>query len=133
VTTTPLGNALLPAIAAAFGGFVVGAIATVYHAAWVPFGAIAAVAVIVFFLVGLRAVSRKRAPATTGALGVVAAVIILAGLDDRQSVLISANTVGLTFLASVTFVTLVILAWPRISPSATGYDEIVGRKERTPQ
>jgi hypothetical protein len=57
---------------------------------------------------------------------------VLAGVDSQGSVLVVADTAGMVFLAVVTFVTVIALAWPRISPRATRYDRDSGLAERTP-
>jgi hypothetical protein len=116
----------------ALGGLAIGTLATVYHAAWFPWGLVGAVTLVSLFVASLRVVTDTRLAATAGALGVVGAITVLAGVDAQGSVLIAADTAGLSFLGIVTFVTVLALAWPRFSPRATHYDESAGFGERTP-
>jgi hypothetical protein len=118
-------------VASLFGGLVVGAITTTHHSAWFPGGLIVSILVVMAFLTGLRVVSPTRVLATWAAVGVVVSMTALAGLDGQGSVLIASNTAGLVFLGSITLVTLVILAWPRLTPRATGYDGVSSDSERT--
>jgi hypothetical protein len=118
-------------LGATLGGLVVGGVTTIYHSAWFPYGLIAAVALLGFYLTSLRVVSRTRVLATWAALGVIGSMTVLAGLDAQGSVLIAGNTAGLAFLGSATLVTLVALAWPRLTPRATGYDGVSSSSERT--
>lgn len=119
-------------VAAVFGGMFVGAVATLYHGAWFPWGLVAAVLVVTLYVAALRVVAPTRGLAIAGALGFVGVITVLAGVDSQGSVLVTADTAGLVFLASVTFVTVIALAWPKLSPRATSYDEGTGLVERTP-
>jgi hypothetical protein len=119
-------------VGALVGGFFVGAVATVYHAAWFPWGLVAATAVVSLLVVSLRVVGETRALAIAGSVGYVGVITVLAGVDSQGSVLVVADTAGMVFLAVVTFVTVIALAWPRISPRATRYDRDSGLAERTP-
>ena len=98
------------------GGFVVGVVASVYHAAWFPWGWIAALGITTLFTVGLRVLIPRRGPTIGAALGLVLAIVLLAGRGQGGSVLIVANTAGFTFLAVVTLVTMIVLAWPSLTP-----------------
>jgi hypothetical protein len=120
-------------IAAIFGGVVVGTITTIYHSAWFPFGLVAAVGLVGVFVASLRVVSPSRALATFGSAGVIGVITLLAGLDSQGSVLIAGNTAGLAFLGSVTLLSMVVLAWPKLTPRATGYDGEHLSSERTPR
>jgi N-acetyl-1-D-myo-inositol-2-amino-2-deoxy-alpha-D-glucopyranoside deacetylase len=82
------------------------------------------------FVASLRIISRTRVPATLATAGVITAVTLLAGVDSQGSVMIAGNTVGLAFLGSVTLVSVVVLAWPKLTPRPTRYDG-VSRTERT--
>jgi hypothetical protein len=118
-------------IAALLSGLVVGAITTTYHSAWFPGGVIVSILVVMALVAGLRVISPTRVPATWAAVGVVVVMTALAGFDGQGSVLIASNTAGLVFLGSITLVTLVILAWPRLAPRATRYDEVSSDSERS--
>jgi hypothetical protein len=119
-------------IGALVGGIVVGAVATLYHAAWYPWGLGAAVSLVSLFVVALRVIAPTRVPAIAGALGFVGVITVFAGVDSQGSVLIVADTPGLLFLGLVTAVTVVALAWPKLSPRPTRYDKEAGFVERTP-
>ena len=130
MNTAVLGR-IASIVAVTTGGVVIGGVTTIYHSAWFPFGLLAAVGLIGFYIAGLRVVSRTRVLATWAALGVMGSMTLLAGLDSQGSVLIAGNTAGLAFLGSATLVTLVALAWPRLTPRASGYDGVSSSAERT--
>jgi hypothetical protein len=121
---------ILWSVVAPGAGLVVGAITTTYHSAWFPWGLVVGILLVGVFVVSLRIISATRVPATLATAGVIVAMTMLAGLDDQGSVMIVGNTAGLTFLGSVTFVSLVALAWPKLTLRPTGYDG-VSRTERT--
>lgn len=114
------------------GGIFVGAVATAYHGAWFPWGLVASTVLVLLFVAALRVVGRTRVLAVSGSLGVVGVIVVLAGGDSQGSVLIAAGTAGLLFLGLVTLVTVISLAWPKLSPRATHYDRESGLVERTP-
>ena len=114
------------------GGLLVGAVATVYHAAWFPWGLVAATALVSLFVVSLRVVGDTRALGIAGSIGYVGTITVLAGVDSQGSVLVVADTAGMVFLAVVTLVTVIALAWPKLSPRATRYDRDSSLVERTP-
>ena len=109
-------------LASLVGGVLVGAVASVYHAAWFPLGLVLSLMITSLYAVATRVLFTDRVAAAGAALGVVLTLVLLAGRDRSGSVLIVANTAGLTFLAVVTLVTMIVLAWPRFSPRATSYD-----------
>lgn len=119
-------------IAALLGGVCVGAVATLYHGAWFPWGLVGALVVVSLYVAALRVVGDTRALAFAGSAGFVGVITVLAGVDSQGSVLILADTAGAVFLAVVTLVTVIALAWPKLSPRPTRYDERVGLVERTP-
>lgn len=114
------------------GGMFVGAVATTYHGAWFPWGVVASTVLVLLFVAALRVVGRTRVLAVSGSLGVVGVIVALAGGDSQGSVLIEAGTAGLLFLGLVTLVTVISLAWPKLSPRATHYDGESGLVGRTP-
>ena len=121
---------ILLLFAATGAGLVVGAISTTYHSAWFPWGLVVVILLVGVFVASLRIISRTRVPATLATAGVITAVTLLAGVDSQGSVMIAGNTVGLAFLGSVTLVSVVVLAWPKLTPRPTRYDG-VSRTERT--
>ena len=128
--TLDAATPVLVFLATLVGGFMVGLVASVYHSAWFPAGLIAAVTATTLFMVATRVLFVHRGPALGAALGLVSAVVVLAGIGQGGSVLIVANTAGWSFLAVVTLVTMIVLAWPSISPSPTGYDKEAVSSER---
>lgn len=123
----------LPALLGALlGGFVVGALATVYHSVWFPVGLALGATLVAGLLSALRLVSPGRLIAGVAGAGIVAAVITMAGNDGQGSVLVMPNLPGFVFLGTITLVVTVVLAWPRLSSSKTGYDEVASVSERNP-
>lgn len=112
-------------------GAFVGLLSTIYHAALFPWGLALSVILVALFLVALRALWRTRLLALAGALGAVGVIVAAAGADPSGSVLIMADPAGLSFVVAVTFVTAVVLAWPRFSTRPTSYDRNAGIPERT--
>lgn len=117
-------------LATLLGGFLVGVVASVYHGAWFPLGLIAALVITTLFMAATRVLFSNRGPAIGAAMGLVTAIVVLAGVGQGGSVLIVADTAGWTFLAVVTVATMIVLAWPSISPSPTSYDKGVVSSER---
>jgi hypothetical protein len=125
-------STVLVFLASLLGGVLVGAVAVVYHSAWFPLGLILSLVLTTVYATATRVLFSDRVSATGAALGVIITIVALAGSDRSGSVLILANTAGLTFLAVVTIVTMIVLAWPRFSSRATSYDRDVVSPERIP-
>jgi hypothetical protein len=119
-------------LASLLGGVLVGAVAVVYHSAWFPLGLILSLVLTTAYATATRVLFSDRVSGTGAALGVIITIVALAGSDRGGSILILANTAGLTFLAVVTMVTMIVLAWPRFSSRATSYDRDVVSPERIP-
>jgi len=94
-------------------GVAVGVVAGIYHAAWFPWGMVIIMVALGAGLMGLRVFFRTRYPAALASLGLIAAIVVLAGQDGQGSVLIAANSAGLSLLAGVSFIVVVANAWPR--------------------
>ena len=123
----------LPALLGALlGGFVVGALATVYHSVWFPVGLVLGATLVAGTLGGLRLMAPGRLVAGVAGAGIVTAVITMAGNDGQGSVLVMPNLPGFVFLGTITLVVTVVLAWPRLPSSKNGYDEVASVSERNP-
>ena len=118
------------ALGAIVGGLLLGSLATVFHSVWFPLGTIVVCVVVALFLGSLRLVSETRFFAGLAAVSVVAAVAMMAGNDGEGSVLVMGNVVGFVFLGAITVVVTIVLAWPKVSPRKTGYDEVPSVSER---
>ena len=94
-------------------GAAVGVVASVYHSAWFPWGLVIIMVALCAGLMGLRVFFLPRYPAALASLGLIAAIVVLAGQDGQGSVLIAANSAGLSLLAGVSFFVVVANAWPR--------------------
>jgi hypothetical protein len=66
-------------------------------------------------------------------VGVVGALMMLAGVDGNGSVLILADTAGLVLLGGTTLLVVGAIAWPRFAPRTTRYDMGEDSSERTLQ
>ena len=103
----------LISLASVVAGAVVGVVASIYHSAWFPWGLVIIMLALAAGLMGLRVFFRPRYPAAVASLGVIAAIVVLAGQDGQGSVLVAANSAGLSLLAGVSFFVVVANAWPR--------------------
>lgn len=117
-------------LAVLIGGLFLGSIAAIYHSALFPLGLIACVTIVGAFLLSLRSIAESRVFAAIGALGSFSSILLLAGLDGSSSVIIMADLGGFLFLGVSAALAGIILAWPRLSPSKTGYDEGASVSER---
>jgi len=131
--TGSLGRHVATGLGAGAGGIVVGAIATTYHSAWFPIGMVVSIGVLGLYLAAMRVVASSRMPATFAAAGVLVSVTFMAGLDSEGSVMIMGDMAGLSFLLAVTLVSLVALAWPRVTTSPNSYDGVSANGERKPR
>ena len=107
-----------------------GALATVYHSVWFPVGLVLGATLVAGMLGALRLMEPGRLVAGVAGAGIVTAVITMAGNDGQGSVLVMPNLPGFVFLGTITLVVMVVLAWPRLSSSKTGYDEVASVSER---
>ena len=103
----------LTSLASLSAGAAVGVVASIYHAAWFPWGMVIIMVALGAGLMGLRVFFLPRYPAALASLGLIAAIVVLAGQDGQGSVLIAANSAGLSLLAGVSFFVVVANAWPR--------------------
>ncbi|MEP6479659.1 MAG: PIG-L family deacetylase [Rhodoglobus sp.] len=101
-------------------GFFVGALLTVIHQATaqvasisVPWGIVAAIAISIALLVGLRLVFGSRVITALAAVGLVAAVVVLSLQGAGGSILVPANPAGYIWTFAPVVIALAVLAWPR--------------------
>ena len=103
----------MTSVSSVIAGAAVGIVASIYHAAWFPWGLVIIMVALGAGLMGLRVFFLLRYPAAFASLGLIAAIVVLAGQDAQGSVLIAANSAGLSLLAGVSFFVVVANAWPR--------------------
>ena len=113
MSTRAVVRVSLISLASVVAGAVVGVVASIYHSAWFPWGLVIIMVALGAGLMGLRVFFRPRYPAAVASLGVIAAIVVLAGQDGQGSVLIAGNTAGLSLLVGVSFFVVVTNAWPR--------------------
>lgn len=114
-------------------GIVVGTFASLYHGVLFPWGLVAALLLVALAVTGVRTLFVERYPIVWASVGVVGALVMLAGVDGNGSVLIVADTVGWVLLGGTTFLVVGAIAWPRFSPRPTRYDIAEDSSERTLQ
>ena len=112
-------------------GALVGTFASLYHAALFPWGLAAALLLVGFAVVGVRALYVERYPIVWASVGLLGALLLLAGVDGNGSVLIMADTAGLILLGGSTLLVVAAIAWPRFEPRTNRYDRGVVSSERT--
>ena len=130
---TPLIQRALRSLGALSLGVVVGTFASLYHGVVFPWGLAAALILVTLAATGLRTLFVERYPIVWASVGIVGALMMLAGVDGNGSVLILADTAGLVLLGGTTLLVVGAIAWPRFPPRTTGYDREVERSERTHQ
>ena len=103
----------MTSVSSVIAGAAVGIVASIYHAAWFPWGLVIIMVALGAGLMGLRVFFLARYPAALASLGLIAAIVVLAGQDGQGSVLIAGNTAGLSLLVGVSFFVVIANAWPR--------------------
>ena len=114
-------------------GITVGTFAILYHGVLFPWGLTAALVLVTLAVAGVRTLFVERYPIVWASVGIVGALMTLAGVDGNGSVLIIADTAGLVLLGGTTLLLVGAIAWPRFPPKTTRYDREVERSERTHQ
>jgi hypothetical protein len=114
-------------------GGIVGAFASLYHGVLFPWGLTVALVLVALAVVGVRTLFVERYPIVWASVGIVGALMMLAGVDGNGSVLIIADTAGLVLLGGTTLLVVGAIAWPRFPPRTTRYDREVESSERTHQ
>ena len=130
---TPLIQRALQSLGALSLGVVVGTFASLYHGVVFPWGLAAALILVTLAVAGVRTLFVERSPIVWASVGIVGALMMLAGVDGNGSVLILADTAGLVLLGATTLLMVGAIAWPRFPPRTTRYDREVERSERTHQ
>lgn len=130
---TPLIQRVIRSAATLALGVVVGAFASLYHGVLFPWGLAAALALVGLAVAGVRTLFVERYPIVWASVGIVGALMLLAGVDGNASVLILADTQGLVLLGGTTLLVVGAIAWPRFPPRTTRYDGAVESPERTHQ
>ncbi len=111
----------LPRLVGAFvGGAITGIFATIYHAYAFPIGLLAVLATIFFVFVGTHFLTQSRAISVALSFGLLGVMALLSGLDPFGTVLITADSRGLFFMAGTSTITVVSVAWPRVGPGRRG-------------
>ena len=114
-------------------GMTVGTFASLYHGVLFPWGLTVALVLVALAVAGVRTLFVERYPVVWASVGIVGALMLLAGVDGNGSVLIIADTAGLFLLGGTTLLVVGTIAWPRFPPRTTRYDRAVERSERTHQ
>ena len=118
-------------LAAFLVGATLGLLASIYHAAFFPFGLIAVLLAVGTALAGARKLFVVRYPALVISAGMITAITVLAGSDGQDSVLISANVAGYSLLTGIAVIIVFALAWPGSSPSSPARIEARQRERKT--
>ena len=118
-------------LAACLAGATVGVLASLYHAAFFPFGLIAILVAIGAALAGVRKVFVVRYPALVASAAMIATITFLAGSDSQDSVLIAANVAGYSLLTGIVVIAVFTLAWPGSSPTSPARIEARQRERKT--
>ena len=129
----PLIRRALRSLATLVLGTTVGTFASIYHGVLFPWGLTVALVLVALAVAGLRTLFVERYPIVWASVGIVGALMMLAGVDGNGSVLIIADTAGLVLLGGTTLLVVGAIAWPRFPPRATRYDREVESSERTHQ
>ena len=130
---TPLIQRVIRSAATLALGVVVGTFASLYHGVLFPWGLAAALALVGLAVAGVRTLFVERYAIVWTSVGILGALMLLAGVDGNASVLILADTQGLVLLGGTTLLVAGAIAWPRFPPRTTRYDRAVESSERTHQ
>ena len=114
-------------------GVLVGTAASLYHSVLFPWGLGVVLALIALGAAGVRTLYRERYPILWTSVGLVGALVVLAGVEGSGSVLILADIPGFVLLGGTTLVVAVASAWPRFSSRPTRYDRGAVSSERIPK
>jgi hypothetical protein len=133
VSRPPLIRRVLRSLTALVLGITVGTFASLYHGVLFPWGLTVALVLVTLAVAGVRTLFVERYPIVWASVGIVGALMMLAGVDGNGSVLIIADTAGLVLLGGTTLLVVGAIAWPRFPPRTNRYDKAVERSERTHQ
>ena len=129
----PLTRRVLRSLTTLVLGNTVGTFASLYHGVLFPWGLTVALVLVALAVAGVRTLFVERYPIVWASVGIVGALMMLAGVDGNGSVLIIADTAGLILLGGTTLLVVGAIAWPRFPPRTNRYDRAVERSERTHQ
>ena len=118
-------------LAAFLAGATLGLLASIYHAAFFPFGLMAILFAVGTALAGVRKVFELRYPALVASAAMIATITFLAGSDSQDSVLIAANVAGYSLLTGIVVIAVFTLAWPGSSPTSPARIEARQRERKT--
>ena len=133
MTRAPVIRRVLSSLAFLVLGITVGTFASLYHRVLFPWGLTLALVLVTLAVAGVRTLFVERYPIVWASVGIVGALMMLAGVDGNGSVLIIADTAGLVLLGGNTLLVVGAIAWPRFPPRTTRYDREVESSERTHQ
>jgi len=102
----------LTSLASVIAGAVVGVVASLYHAAWFPWGLVVIMVAFAAGLTGLRLLFSSRYPTLLASLSLMVAVATLAGQDSQGSIIVAASLPGLALLVSAGAIASVLLSYP---------------------
>jgi hypothetical protein len=111
-------------LGALFGGLVAGLLGTMIEQAnfWIgsfplPWGLVLALALVIFYVLGLRLANESRWPAIAGLIGIL--IISFTALIETPggSVLVPANLNGTIWSAAPGVIGAIVVAWPRLKRS----------------
>jgi len=113
------------ALVAAVCGAAIGVLFTVAHRASVeaagleiPYGIVLGIGCAVAFLGAMRLLWDTRWPTVGGALGLIAAILLLSFTGPGGSVIVTDDGYGWTWLILAPLAAIVVIAWPRRRRSA---------------
>lgn len=134
----------IAAIIAAICGAAIGLLFTVAHHATVaigdfdfPYGIVLGLASEIGFLVAMRLLWETRWPTVGGAVGLVAAILVLSLTGPGGSVIVRDDAFGWTWLVSAPIAALITIVWPRrrvrrhkAAPAESVGDDTIGEPEK---
>ena len=113
-------------VAALVGGLVAGLLGAVIEQSVLrigtvelPWGLVLALALVLFYLLGLRLINESRWPSILGLIGVLITSLIVLNETPGGSVLVPANTWGTLWSAAPGVIGAIVVAWPRLKRQPT--------------
>jgi len=133
----------LAALVSAICGAAIGVLFTVAHRATtpilgidVPYGIVLGLASAIAFLAAMRLLWDTRWPTVGGAVGLVAAILVLSFTGPGGSVIVTDDAYGWTWLALTPVAAALAIAWPRMPlrrhaarPAASAGGDTIGGPE----
>ena len=113
-------------VAALVGGLIAGLLGTVIEQSVLrigtvelPWGLALALALVLFYLLGLRLINESRWPAILGLVGILVTTLIVLNETPGGTVLVPANTWGTLWSAAPGVIGAIVVAWPRLKRQPT--------------